>query len=86
MKTYLYPQNLKATARLWLWNLKDFAILCVSVLLSAVLLVEAHLMLPAAASLCFGFLTIRLDDVTVLDFLRYATRYFITTQQSFEWR
>ena len=24
MTTYLYPQNLKATANLWLWSLKDF--------------------------------------------------------------
>lgn len=25
MTTYLYPQNLKATANLWLWSLRDFA-------------------------------------------------------------
>ena len=34
MKTYLYPQNLKATANLWLWSLRDFAILCVALLVS----------------------------------------------------
>lgn len=27
MTQYLYPQNLKATANMWLWGLKDFAIL-----------------------------------------------------------
>ena len=26
MTPYLYPQNLKATANLWLWGLRDFAI------------------------------------------------------------
>lgn len=42
--------------------------------------------LPAAVTLCFGFLTIRMDDTTVLDFIKYAVRYFISTQQYFEWK
>lgn len=86
MTTYLYPQNLKATANLWLWGLRDFAILCISALLSVLALVQLGFVPPAAATLCFGFLTIRPDDVTVLDFIRYAVRYFISTQQEFIWR
>ena len=76
MKQYLYPQNLKATANLWLWSLKDFAILGVSALLSVVILVQLRFFVPAAVTMCFGFLTIRMDDATVLDFIRYAVRYF----------
>ncbi|MBQ9045507.1 MAG: hypothetical protein IJ112_06155 [Oscillospiraceae bacterium] len=83
---YLYPQNLKAKANLWLWSLRDFAILAIAALLSIVMLVELHWLIPAAATLCYGFLTIRMEDTTILDFLRYAVRYFITTQQYFEWR
>lgn len=86
MTRYIYPQNLKASAKMWLWSLRDFAILGVCVLLSMVILVELHLVLPMAATLCFAFLTIRLDDTTVLDFMRYAIKYFISTQQQFEWR
>lgn len=86
MTQYLYPQNLRATANLWLWSLKDFAILGVAALLSIVILVQLRFMLPAAATLCYGFLTIRVDDTTVLDFIRYAVRYFISTQQHYEWR
>lgn len=86
MTHYLYPQNLKASANMWFWSLKDFAILGIAALLSIVLLVELHMMLPAAATLCYAFLTIRMDDTTILDFLRYAARYFMTTQQYFEWR
>ena len=85
MTQYLYPQNLKATANLWLWSLRDFAILCIAVLLSALALVQLGLFIPAAATLCFGFLTIRMDDTTVLDYMRYAVRYLISTQQYFEW-
>ena len=86
MTQYLYPQNLKATANLWLWSLKDFAILGVAALLSIVALVQLRVVIPAAVTLCFGFLTIRMDDATVLDFLKYAVRYFISTQQYYEWR
>ena len=77
MTQYLYPQNLKATANLWLWSLRDFAILCIAVLLSALALVQLGIFIPAAVTLCFGFLTIRMDDTTVLDYMRYAVRYLI---------
>ena len=86
MTQYLYPQNLKATANLWLWSIKDFCILGISVLLSIVILVQIRIVIPATMTLCYGFLTIRMDDTTVLDFIRYAVRYFISTQQYFEWR
>ena len=83
---YLYPQNLKASANMWFWSLKDFCILGIAALLSILILVELHVLLPAAATLCYAFLTIRMDDTTIMDFLRYAARYFITTQQYYEWR
>ena len=86
MTQYLYPQNLKATANLWLWGLKDFAILGIAALISIVMLVQLRIFIPAVTTLCYGFLTIRMDDTTVLDFLRYAVRYFISTQQYYEWR
>ena len=85
MTQYLYPQTLTATANLWLWSLRDFAILCIAVLLSALALVQLGMFIPAAVTLCFGFLTIRMDDTTVLDYMRYAVRYLISTQQYFEW-
>ena len=86
MKQYIYPQNLKATANLWLWGMRDFVILIIAALLSAVVLVQLGWLLPAALTLCFGFLTIRREDSTILDFVRWAIRYFITTQQLYSWR
>ena len=86
MNIYLYPQNLKATANLWLWGLRDFVILCVAALLSVLALVQVGFFMPAALTLCFGFLSISLEDTTVLDFIRYAVRYFLSTQQQYDWR
>ena len=86
MKTYLYPQNLRASANLWLWNLRDFLILCIAVLISAVFLLNAGVMLPGAVSLAYGFLTIRKDETAVLDSIGYGVRFFISGQQYYEWR
>ena len=86
MTQYLYPQNLKATANLWLWSLRDFCILGIAALLSIVILVQTRFVVPAAVTLCYGFLTIRMDDTTVLNFIKYAVRYFMSTQQYYEWR
>ena len=86
MTQYMYPQNLRAVANLWLWSLKDFAILGIAALLSVVILVQLRIFIPAAATMCFGFLTIRMDDTTVIDFIRYAVRYFVSTQQYYEWK
>lgn len=86
MTRYIYPQNLKATANLWFWSMRDFVILAIAVLLSAVILVQLKTVILAAVTLCYGFLTIRMDDTTVLDFMRYAVKYLISTQQYFEWK
>ena len=86
MTHYLFPKNLKAKATIWLWRLRDFAILGISALLSVVILVYLGWLMPAALTLCFGFLTVQLDETTMLDYISYAIRYFITSQQYFEWR
>lgn len=86
MKRYLYPKNLKAVANMWLWGLRDFAILGIAAMLSIVTLIYLKTLIPTALTLCFGFLTIRLDETTILDYITYAARYFITTQQYYEWR
>jgi len=86
MTHYLYPQNLKATANLWLWSIKDFAVISIALLVSVLILSAVKLLLPLALTLCFAFLTIRADERTILDFIRYAVRFLISAQQYYEWR
>jgi len=83
---YLYPQNLKSQAKLWMWNLRDIAIIGMGLLISVLAIAQLHLFLPLALTLGFAFLSIRLEDNTVLDFIKRGAKYFLTSQQYFEWK
>ncbi len=84
-KQYIYPQNMRASATLWLWSLRDFTIIVVAALFSAMVLATTKIIIPAIITAVFAFLSIRADDNTILDYIKYAIRYFISTQQYFEW-
>lgn len=83
---FIYPSNLKAKAKLWLWELKDLAVIGVGLLLSVLALTQGLGMLPLVASVLYGFLTIRVDGISVLDFIHYAANFLFLRQQSYEWR
>ena len=84
-RQYLYPQNMRTKAKLWFWSLKDIIILAIALTVSVVSWAKLDFVLPAALSLVYGVLSMRLDDNSVLDYINRAVRYFLTTQQYFEW-
>ena len=86
MTQYLYPQNLTSKSNIWLWGMKDFVILCIAVLISVVLFTWFGWLIPAVLTMIYAFLTIKKDDITVLDFIKHAVRYFMSNQQYYEWR
>ena len=45
MNEYIYPQNLKSQARLWLWNLRDVAVIGVAMIISVLALAQLKLYL-----------------------------------------
>lgn len=85
-KQYIYPQNMRTQAKLWFWNLKDVIILAIVLAISVVSWAKLGFILPAALTLGYAFLSIRMDEYSVLDFIRRAWRYFVSTQQYFEWK
>jgi len=85
-KQYIYPQNMRTTVKLWFWNLKDLVILGIALTISVISWAKLNFILPAAMTVCFGFLTIRVDDFSVLDYIRRAWKYFVGTQQYFDWK
>ena len=86
MRQYIYPQNLKAQAKLWLWKLRDIAILGIALLISIFAVATIKLVLPLALTLVYAFLTIQLDDVSIMDFIKLAVKFFISTQQNYVWK
>lgn len=76
---------MRASATLWLWGLKDFAVIVIAALFSALVLTTTKILIPAVLTAVYAFLSIRSDETTVLDFIKYGIRYFISTQQYFEW-
>ena len=85
-KQYIYPQNMRTQAKLWFWNLKDVIILAIALTISVVSWAKLGFILPAALTLGYAFLSIRMDEYSFLDFIRRAWRYFVSTQQYFEWK
>ena len=82
----MYPDNLKAKATLWLWELKDIGIIGVGLLISVFALAQLRLMPPIVITAVYSFLTIQFEDTSILNFIRYACAFFLLKQQIFEWR
>lgn len=54
--------------------------------MSVLSLTQIQFYLPMALTLVYAFLTIRMEESTVLEFIFRAARFFITTQQYYEWK
>ena len=83
---YMYPDNLKAKATLWFWELKDIGIIGVGLLISVFALSQTGILVPIVITAVYAFLAIRFEDTSILDFIRYACAFFILKPQMYEWR
>ena len=66
---------------MWLWKLKDLAIIGIIVLLSVFAFAYAGLWFPLVIAGAYAFLTIQVEDTSIMDFIRYACAYFLMDQQ-----
>ena len=82
---FIYPDNLRAKATLWLWQLRDVAIIGVAFLLSVLALAQTGTMLPLVGTVLYAFLSIQVEGSSVLDFLRRAACFLFLQQQHYEW-
>ncbi len=83
---FIYPENLKAKPMLWLWLLRDIAIIGVAALISVFALVNGGSMAPLVVTVLYAFLSIQVDGSSILDFLRKAACFLFLQQQRYEWR
>lgn len=82
---FIYPENLKARATVWLWALRDIAVIGVCALFSIFALVRAGLLLPLVITALYAFLSIQLEGASILDYLRCAACFLCFKQQFYIW-
>ena len=83
---YIYPDNLKAAPMLFMWRLKDLAVIGIGALISVFAMSQTGFTLPVIITLVYAFLAIRFDGTSILDFIKYAVNYFFVEQQEFRWK
>ena len=83
---FIYPGDLAGKATLWVGALRDVVILGTGALFSALALARTSLSFPAVLTALYAFLTIRLEDVSILDFCRRAAAFLLLVPQRYEWR
>ena len=86
MKTYIYPENLRASVKLWFWSVRDFIIICAGIIISVTVFANFLNVIPAAAPICFSLISLRADDMSVLDYIINAVKYFLLSQQEYRWK
>ncbi len=82
---FIYPDNLRAKAKLWLWELKDIAVIGIGFLLSVLALTQGAGMFLMVLTVLYAFLSIRMEGASILDFLRCAVCFLFLHQQYYEW-
>lgn len=83
---YIYPDNLKAAPMLFLWRLKDLAMIGIGALIAVFAFAQTGFSIPLVITFAYAFLAIRFEDTSILDFLKYAVRYFFVEQQEYRWK
>ncbi len=83
---FIYPDNLRAKAKLWLWELRDVSIIGIGLILSVLALTQGAGMLLLVLTVLYAFLSIRMDGASILDFLRCAICFLFVYQQYYEWK
>ena len=82
---YLYPDNLRSRPVMWLWQLRDIGIVGVGLVISILAFTQTGFPMPLALTAAYAFLSIRFEDTSILDFIRYAGAYF-AGRQEYDWR
>ncbi len=83
---HYYPENLRSQAVIWAWKIRDLCVAAALVILGALAMAGTGFSLLLIIGIAYAVLTVQAEDVTVVDFVIYACRFFFAEQQEFEWR
>lgn len=83
---YLYPNNLKGKPMLWFWRMKDVVVICIILLLSIFLLIQLGTIVSLVLTAIYAILTMRIDDISIMDFILHAINYLFLESQTYYWK
>jgi hypothetical protein len=83
---YIYPANLQAKPMLFLWELRNLAVILGTAILAVLSVSQLGFTPPVFIVAIYAFLTIRFEDYSIMDFLMNACKFFLFRQQIFMWR
>lgn len=83
---FIYPENLSQKPKLWLWHFKDIVLIGIFGMISIYVYMQFNLLVPGTIVITYAIMTVRFDDISILDFIIYALKFFVLSQQEFRWR
>lgn len=81
---YIYPENMGKKMSLFFWTLRDGIISMALALLGLYLWFSAKIPVVFAGAGVYAFLSIQLDDTTMMDYLSSLLKYTVFKQQYFD--
>ncbi len=82
---FIYPSDLSAKPKIWLWELRDIAILVIATIISAFALTQTGILIPLVLTFAYGILSIQVEGSSISSFIKDATIYFLLKQQRYDW-
>ncbi len=82
---FIYPSNLSAKPKIWMWELRDVAILVIAAIISAFAISQTGILIPLVVTFVYGVLSIQVEGSSILNFLKNAVIYFLIKQQRYDW-
>ena len=84
-RVYRYPAHLKSKPKLWLWSLRDLAVLGCMLPFSVLLAVWGGVLFPLGITIGFAALSVRPEEDAVSDHVRRILRY-LTRPKLYVWK
>ena len=85
MKQYIYPKNLKMSAKLLLWRLKDGVTALILALIGIIIFGLTRNIFFLGVVVVYGVLTIDLGSIRIYDYNKSSVRFF-AGQRIYFWR
>lgn len=85
MKEYIYPRDLKISATVFLWRLRDALLLLAFAIIAVILSGLTKTIFSLVIAAVFGVLTIDIGGMRIYEYLKLCVQFF-GGQRIFFWR